>query len=151
MLHLIGVTPEGQEFIRLQGTKTAKSVIRNHLSTLRTAREQERQGELLKKLHEILKLFVPTLEAPPEGGSPAATVEDDKKKLLQLVQSHEKFESFFLDDVGEQKTSQLSLAHTSSSSLKGFSKLWATDAVLKRDEEKIPWSFLMVCTVCMDA
>ena len=138
------MTPEGKEFIRLQGTKTTKSVIRNHLSGLRTAKEAERQAELLKKLHEVLKLCVPTLEASPEGEPPDLPVEDDKERLLKLVRSHEKFESFFLDDGEGQKSSHLSLSHTSASSFKGFSKMWCTDAVLKKEEEKIPWSFLMV-------
>ena len=141
------MTPEGQGFIRLQGTRVTKTMIRNHLSGLRTVKEQQRQGELLKKLHEVLRLCVPVLETPPEGESPGATVEDDKERLLQLVRAHEKFESFFLDDVPKSSQSSLSFG---TSSHKGFSKVWCTDAVLTKEVDKIPWSFLMVCMyVCL--
>lgn len=135
------MTPEGQEFIRLQGTKATKTIIRNHLSGLRTVKEQEREGQLLKKLHEVLRLCVPVLETPPEGEDQGATVEGDKERLLQLVRAHEKFESFFLDDVQKSFQSSVSL---STSSFKSFFKLWCTDAVLTKEVDKIPWSFLMV-------
>ena len=95
----------------------------------------------MKKLHDVLKHCVPKLEPLPEGES--QDLEDDKKRMLELVTSHEKYKSFFLDDVGVQKKSQSSLP-SSSSSLRGFSKLWCCDAVLKKEEERVPWSFLMV-------
>ena len=141
MFDLIIITPEGKEYVRLQGTKATKTVICHHLSSLRNAKEVERQGELMKKLHEVLKHCVPKLEPLLEGES--QDLEDEKERMLELVTSHEKYESFFLDDVVGQKKSQASLP-SSSSPLRGFAKLWCCDAVLKKEEERIPWSFLMV-------
>jgi glucocorticoid receptor DNA-binding factor 1 len=164
VIELVKITKEGQEYILLLGTHSCKAAIRRHLNRLRQAATDQRQGELMKKLRDVLRFLVPVLKSEPPPSSTQETLEKGVEEILTLLHSHEKFSEFFITESGNESflmSSSTSITFspppnssnqmTSGSSLMSVSSSrsfrapqWNSDDVLKKVEERIPWCFLQI-------
>ena len=144
-------TDEGKEFVSLEGNDGFKRVIKRHIEQLEEEAKSLRYDELIKKLKDVLRFCVPVVMSPPPPVKSPQSVEADLTKFLDLLKKHEKFNDFFFVDDG----SDITLTSHSSSTLPTSSSRnfrickWNSASVLKRAEERIPWTFLQVrvCTL----
>ena len=147
ILALVVMTPEGKDYIRYFGSKSARSTIRRHLVSLRNALEEKRLKELQKQLKEALLHCIPIIK------DHFATDEEAVAQLMQKLISHEKFSNFFFDeDAGNTEAQEVGGGAlekemgVSGSSLLSLSRTgtWNTSAVLKGETTKIPMAFLTI-------
>ena len=144
-------TDEGKEFVSLKGTTEFKRVIKRHVDQLEDEARTLRYDELIKKLKDVLRFCVPVVMSQPPSVKSPESIEADLTEFLDLLKKHEKFNDlFFVDDGSDTTLTSHSTSTLPTSASRNFRvSKWSSTSVLKRTEERIPWTFLQVrvCTL----